>query len=173
MLHAMALQAAMLDVCISICWNFVIRVLNIIWVVVRKESILAVCLIQLAEVLMSVLGYIVMAMAVSLLCTSRFYCWSTCKSDSIPYTSFSSSDLTSIVCLMNLLPDVANWVRLIFVILYSCTQHHQSPAYKLNHKLDPHLHLYKLTRYWCHLDEGWCYTSYWWSKVQDLPDSDR
>ena len=74
----------------------------------RKESILAVCLIQLAEVLMSVLGYIVMAMAVSLLCTSRFYCCSTCKSDSIPYTSFSSSDLTSIVCLMNLLPDVTN-----------------------------------------------------------------
>ena len=70
-LDVTAIGAALLGVCVSIFRNVVIHLLNITRVVVSKESIPVVCLIQLAEILMSVLGYIVMAIPVSLLCTSR------------------------------------------------------------------------------------------------------
>ena len=64
MLNVMALHTAMLGVCISTYLDATI--FKIIQILMTKESIPATCLIQQEGTLMSVLGYIVMTILVSL-----------------------------------------------------------------------------------------------------------
>ena len=94
MLNVMALHTAMLGVCTSTYLDATI--FKITQVLMTKESIPAACRIQLEGTLMSVLGYIVKTILVSLLSFTDL--------DPVlaVFTLFSSSDLISIACTTSL-----------------------------------------------------------------------